>query len=236
MIVNLGTALEVVTATDPGMVRSHNEDSIGTDAEIGLAVLADGMGGYNAGEVASGIAVAMGPGDSADLHVADTLAAGAGLCDEAAVRVLVSDGPGYVQELIDWGTAFDREDNGRLVYGLEAAHSVHRILHAGDATGREISRAMWVRVATLPTVHVVNHALVTDLLVDGDGVSGVGFFDERGQRHVVHARRVLLATGGSGQIYRETTNPGVATGDGIALAYHAGARVSDLEFVQFHPT
>ena len=190
----------------------------------------------NTGYAQGGIAVAMGPGDSVDLHVSDTLAAGAGLCDEAAVRVLVTDGPGYVRELVDWGTAFDRGSDGRLVYGLEAAHSVHRILHAGDATGREISRAMWARVAMLPTVHVVNHALVTDLLVDGEGVRGVGFFDERGQRHVVHARRVLLATGGSGQIYSETTNPGVATGDGIALAYHAGARVADLEFVQFHPT
>ena len=190
----------------------------------------------NTGYAQGGIAVAMGPGDSADLHMSDTLAAGAGLCDEGAVRVLVGDGPGYVQELVDWGTAFDRGRDGRLVYGLEAAHSVHRILHAGDATGREISRAMWVRVAMLPTVHVVNHALVTDLLVDDAGVSGVGFFDERGQRHVVHARRVLLATGGSGQIYRETTNPGVATGDGLAMALAAGARTAALEFVQFHPT
>jgi L-aspartate oxidase len=113
---------------------------------------------------------------------------------------------------------------------------VHRILHAGDATGREISRAMWQRVATLSAVHTVNHALVTSVIVDDGRVAGVEYFDESGVRRTVRGPRVLLATGGAGQVFRETTNPAVATGDGIALAYHAGARVADLEFVQFHPT
>jgi L-aspartate oxidase len=164
------------------------------------------------------------------------MAAGAGLCDERAVQVLVEDGPRYVRELIEWGARFDTDADGRLVFGLEAAHSVRRILHAGDATGREISRAMWQQVATLPTVHVVNHVLVTDVVIENGAVAGVRYFDETGARRSVRGSRVLLATGGAGQVFRETTNPGVATGDGIALAYHAGARVADLEFVQFHPT
>ena len=108
----------------------------------------------------------MGPGDSPDLHAADTLHAGAGLCDESAVRVLVNEGPRYVRELIEWGVRFDRTPDGTLLFGLEAAHSVRRILHAGDATGREISRALWERVGALPTVRTVNHALVTDVIVE----------------------------------------------------------------------
>jgi L-aspartate oxidase len=190
----------------------------------------------NTGYAQGGIAVAMAPGDSVEQHVADTLNAGAGLCDETAVRVLVSEGPRYVRELIEWGARFDRTPDGELLFGLEAAHSVNRILHAGDATGREISRAMWQRVAGLSTVQVVNHAMVTDVLVDDGQVVGVRYFDEAGRRHDVRAPRVLLATGGAGRVFRETTNPAVATGDGIALAYRAGARVADLEFVQFHPT
>lgn len=190
----------------------------------------------NTGYAQGGIAVAIGPDDSLERHVADTLAAGAGLCDEHAVRVLVSEGPRFVRELIDWGARFDRTPDGELVLGLEAAHSVHRILHAGDATGREISRAMWQRVASLPNVLIVNHARVTDVLVEDGAVAGVEYFDEGGVRSRVTGPSVLLATGGAGRIFRETTNPAVATGDGIALAYHAGARVADLEFVQFHPT
>jgi L-aspartate oxidase len=190
----------------------------------------------NTGYAQGGIAAAMGPGDSIELHLADTLKAGAGLCDERAVRVLVEEGPRRVQELIDWGAQFDRSPDGRLVFGLEAAHSARRILHAGDATGREISRAMWQRVAGLASVESISHAYVTHILVDADVVSGIRFHDEGGVCRDVRASRVLLATGGAGQIFRETTNPAVATGDGIALAYRAGARVADLEFVQFHPT
>ncbi len=190
----------------------------------------------NTGYAQGGIAAAMGPGDSIELHVADTLAAGAGLCDEAAVRVLVAEGPRLVRELIEWGASFDRVADGSLAFGLEAAHSAHRILHAGDATGREISRAMWERVAGLPTVTVVNHAFVTDILTADGAVTGIRYVDDAGQLQELACPRVLLATGGAGQVFRETTNPAVATGDGIALAYLAGARVADLEFVQFHPT
>ncbi|MFN7915395.1 MAG: L-aspartate oxidase [Vicinamibacterales bacterium] len=193
-------------------------------------------GESNTGYAQGGIAVAMGPGDSLEQHVADTLAAGAGLCDERAVRVLVEEGPRLVAELIDWGACFDRGPDGRLIFGLEAAHAVHRILHAGDATGREISRAMWERVAGLDTVSTIHHAFVTEVIVEDGAVAGVRYLDADDVPQSVRAPRVLLATGGAGQIFRETTNPAVATGDGIALAYVAGARVADLEFVQFHPT
>ena len=190
----------------------------------------------NTGYAQGGIAAAMGADDSGELHAADTIRAGDGLCDEAAVRVLVEDGPRYVEELVEWGTRFDREADGRLALGREAAHTVRRVLHAGDATGREIGRVLWERVAARSSVETINHALVTGLLVDSGCIGGARFFDRTGAPHEVRARATLLATGGAGQLFRETTNPSVATGDGIALAWHAGARLTDLEFVQFHPT
>jgi L-aspartate oxidase len=190
----------------------------------------------NTGYAQGGIAAAMGRDDSPARHAADTIRAGDGLCDAAAVRVLVEEGPRYVRELIEWGARFDRDACGELQPGLEAAHSVRRVLHAGDATGREIDRALWERVAERESVEIVNHALVTDLVAERGAVCGVRFFDSDLARREVRARATLLATGGAGQVFRETTNPAVATGDGVALAYHAGARVTDLEFVQFHPT
>lgn len=190
----------------------------------------------NTGYAQGGIAAAIGPDDSPDLHAADTIGAGDGLCDESAVRVLVEEGPRYVQELMQWGVRFDRDRTGAPELALEAAHSVRRVLHAGDATGREIGRTLWEHASQLPSVQTIKHALVTELVVQDGRVAGLRYFDASGGRHEVHGRTVLLATGGAGQIFRETTNPGVATGDGIALAYEAGARVADLEFVQFHPT
>jgi len=190
----------------------------------------------NTGYAQGGIAAAIGDDDSPALHAADTVRAGDGLCDEAAVGVLVEEGVVYVRELAAWGTRFDQEADGRPALGREAAHSVRRVLHAGDATGREIGRMLWQRVCALPGVTTTNHALVTELIVE-DGVAlGVRYFDSAGQLREVHAGATLLATGGAGQVFRETTNPPVATGDGVALAYHAGARLADLEFVQFHPT
>ncbi len=190
----------------------------------------------NTGHAQGGIAVALGEDDSPHLHAADTIKAGDGLCDEAAVRVLVEQGPPYVQELIDWGTKFDREADGSLSRGREAAHSVRRVLHAGDATGREIARVLWTRVSHLKSVETANHALVTELLVEQDRCVGVRFYDQLGFPRDALAKSTLLATGGAGQVFRHTTNPRVATGDGVALGFHAGARVADLEFVQFHPT
>src|SRR5437870_4623652 len=190
----------------------------------------------NTGYAQGGIAAAIADDDSAALHAADTIRAGDGLCDEEAVRVAVEQGPQYVRELIDWGARFERDASGRPALGREAAHSVRRVLHAGDATGREIGRTLWERVSGLPSVETINHALVTELLVDSGRAAGVAFFDPAGARRELRAGATLLATGGAGQVFRETTNPGVATGDGISLAFHAGARVADLEFVQFHPT
>jgi L-aspartate oxidase len=190
----------------------------------------------NTGYAQGGIAVALGEGDSPDLHAADTIKAGDGLCDEAAVRVLVEQGPPYVQQLVDWGTRFDREADGTLSRGREAAHSVRRVLHAGDATGREIARVLWTRVSQLKSVETANHALVTELLVENGRCVGVRFYDQLGFPRDASAKATLLATGGAGQVFRQTTNPRVATGDGVALGFHAGARVADLEFVQFHPT
>jgi len=190
----------------------------------------------NTGYAQGGIAAAMGDDDNPALHASDTIRAGDGLCDEAAVRVLVENGPAYVRELIGWGAKFDMDAQGKLALGREAAHSVRRVLHSGDATGREIGRVLWDRVRALKSVDTIDHALVTEVIVDAGLACGVRYFDADGRGHEVRSRATLLATGGAGQVFSETTNPGVATGDGIALGFDAGARVADLEFVQFHPT
>jgi L-aspartate oxidase len=164
------------------------------------------------------------------------MAAGDGLCDPRAVRVLVEDGPRLVRELIDWGARFDLDADGRPALAIEGAHSRRRVLHARDATGREMGSVLWRRASSLPGVTTYAHARVVDLLVEDGRCVGARFIDPDGQFREARARAVLLATGGAGQVYRETTNPSVATGDGIAMAYRAGAAVADLEFVQFHPT
>ena len=152
--------------------------------------------------------------------------------------MLVEEGRGYVRELLDWGARFDRDADGRPALGREAAHSVRRVLHAGDATGREIGRVLWERVARAA---VGRRPSITRWSPSCSSKTarrvGVRYFDRRRRGRTRSApRATLLATGGAGQVFRETTNPAVATGDGIALAFHAGARVADLEFVQFHPT
>src|SRR5690606_30202257 len=157
-------------------------------------------------------------------------------CDEAAVEVLVTEGPRYVRELIDWGAAFDRDESGALDLAREGAHSVRRVLHAHDATGREIARVLAARLQGHPALTIVDHATAVQAVVEQGAVRGVRFIDRRGALVEARARATLLATGGAGQVFAETTNPTVATGDGVAFAYLAGARVADLEFVQFHPT
>jgi L-aspartate oxidase len=203
-----------------------------------LVVAKDSLRESSSEYAQGGIAVALGEDDEVELHEQDTLAAGDGLCDPQAVRVLVEQGPAAIQELIGWGAEFDREGS-RLALGQEGAHSRRRILHAhGDSTGREISRALYLKASSLPNVEFRSFAAVTDLLVTDHGeVAGVVACDAS-SRHAVplRARAVLLATGGLGCIFRETTNPEVATGDGVAAAYRAGAVISDIEFVQFHPT
>jgi L-aspartate oxidase len=184
-----------------------------------------------------GIAVALSEDDEASLHEEDTLAAGAGLCDEQAVGVLVEEGPRYIRELIEWGAEFDRE-GGRLLFTREAAHSRPRILHAhGDATGREIVRALLARAGREARISFLAHAETESLVVVDGRCRGVRYLDPlvRAPR-TLFARGVVLATGGAGQLFQHTTNPAVATGDGMAMAYHAGAELADMEFVQFHPT
>ncbi|MGV9252939.1 L-aspartate oxidase [Streptomyces sp. NPDC003697] len=206
-----------------------------------------------------GIAAALGAGDTPEQHLDDTLVAGAGLCDEEAVRILVTEGPDAVRRLITTGAHFDTDDEGGIQLTREGGHHRRRIAHAGgDATGAEISRALGEAVRAvrrgereaLPDragggrragLRLIENALVLDLLTDADGraagvtlhVMGEGQHDGVG---AVHAPAVVLATGGMGQVFSATTNPAVSTGDGVALALRAGAEVSDLEFVQFHPT
>ncbi|MFE5942092.1 L-aspartate oxidase [Streptomyces sp. NPDC056480] len=188
-----------------------------------------------------GIAAALGEGDTPEQHLDDTLVAGAGLCDERAVHVLVTEGPDAVRRLIATGADFDKTADGEIALTREGGHHRRRIAHAGgDATGAEISRAL-VEAIRDRGVRTIEHALVLDLLTDAEGrtagvtlhVMGEGQHDGVG---AVHAPAVVLATGGMGQVFSATTNPAVSTGDGVALALRAGAEVSDLEFVQFHPT
>lgn len=189
-----------------------------------------------------GIAAALGPGDSPDQHFQDTLEAGAGLCDSDAVKILVQEGPAAVRRLINLGATFDLDSSGNVALTREGGHRRDRIAHAGgDATGAEISRALVAKVLADPKVKIFEHALVLDLLKDKNErvcgvtlhVMGKGKIDGVG---AALARAVVLATGGLGAVFQQTTNPLVATGDGVALALRAGATVSDLEFVQFHPT
>ena len=181
-------------------------------------------------------AVLGGDEDSTDLHLADTLAAGAGLCDVDAVRVLVDEGPGRVNELIALGAVFDRDHAGELQLAREGGHSVARVVHAGGAaTGAEIERAL-VDAVRETAAAVLERWFALDLIVEGGHCRGVVALDEHGVRREVRAEHVLLATGGAGQLYSVTTNPLEATGDGLAMALRAGVSVADVEFMQFHPT
>ena len=188
-----------------------------------------------------GIAGVMFDDDRVEDHIRDTLIAGAGLSDPVAVRVLAEEGPARIRELVDLGVAFDRDAEGAFVKGLEAAHSYPRILHSGgDATGTAIEKALVARLRA-SVVRVVEHAFLVDLVVRDQRVRGVELLvgdgpHLPGRRETVEADVVVLATGGAGELYAHTTNPPVATGDGIAAALRAGADVSDLEFFQFHPT
>ena len=189
-----------------------------------------------------GIAAALGPGDTPEQHAVDTLVAGGGACDEDAVRVLVDEGPEAVRELIALGANFDHDIHGEISLTREGGHHRDRIAHAGgDATGAEIQRALIAAVGAAPEIEIIKRALAVDLLLAADGgVAGVSVHVMgEGQRDGVGAvlcRAVVLASGGFGQVFAQTTNPSVSTGDGMALALRAGATLRDLEFVQFHPT
>ncbi|HEU4524341.1 MAG TPA: L-aspartate oxidase [Gemmatimonadales bacterium] len=183
-----------------------------------------------------GIAVALGPGDSPSQHAADTLAASDGLADPEAVRILTSEGPGRIYELLALGARFDRGPDGRLRFGLEAAHTRPRIIHAGgDRTGAALIGCLAQVVRSHPLVELMEHTEVTALLLAEGRAAGVAVLSA-GEARVIPAAAVVLATGGVGQLYAITTNPKVATADGWALAHRAGTQLRDLEFLQFHPT
>ncbi|MEZ5191701.1 MAG: FAD-dependent oxidoreductase [Nocardioides sp.] len=233
-IVVIGSGIAGLTAA----LRIHAEDP-----ELTLLVLTKDV--LNAGSTQwaqGGIAAALGPDDTPDQHEWDTLVAGAGACDLDAVRALVTEGPDAVRELIALGTNFDHNPDGELSLTREGGHHMDRILHAGgDATGAEIQRALIAAVERTPAIEVIAHALALDLQLAADGgvagvtlhVMGEGQHDGVG---AVDCRAVVLASGGLGQVFSQTTNPPVTTGDGMAMAFRAGAVLRDLEFVQFHPT
>ena len=213
-------------------------------ADRGLKLLVVTKDVLNAGSTQwaqGGIAAALGPGDTPDQHLHDTLVAGAGACDVEAVRALVTEGPDAVRELMALGTEFDHHE-GELSLTREGGHHRDRIAHAGgDATGAEIQRALIAAIERAPEIEVIQHALAVDLLLaDDGGVAGVTLHVlGEGQRDgvgAVHCRAVVLASGGLGQVFSQSTNPSVSTGDGMAIALRAGATLRDLEFVQFHPT
>jgi L-aspartate oxidase len=184
-----------------------------------------------------GIAVALGPGDSPGQHAADTLAASDGLADPEAVRILTSEGPDRVYELLALGAVFDRGPDGRLRLGLEAAHTRPRIIHAGgDRTGAALISCLAQVVRDHPTIELLEHTEVASLLTADDRITGVTILPRGGDAASLYASAVVLATGGVGQLYAVTTNPKVATADGWALAHHVGAELRDIEFLQFHPT
>jgi L-aspartate oxidase len=183
-----------------------------------------------------GIAAAMQEGDTVEFHYQDTIQAGDGLCFEPAVRVLVEEGPIRINELVGWGAQFDQQ-GGRFIFGREGAHSRNRILHAGDATGKEIVRALLNWAQQTKGIEITCDRPACDIILEEGQCTGIYALDEKtGEKTIARARAVLLTTGGAGQIFSHTTNPPVATGDGVAMAHRAGADIMDAEFYQFHPT
>jgi L-aspartate oxidase len=201
-----------------------------------LTVTKDEVRESNSNYAQGGIAGVLDPEDQFDNHIADTLAAGKGLCDPEVVEMVVREAPQRIGELIDWGTHFDEID-GHVALGREGGHSHARIAHAlGDATGREIMRAIILQARARRNIRIWQNSVTIDLVTHEGTCRGVLVWDRRRGFALVWARAVLLATGGAGQLFRETTNPPIATGDGHAMAFRAGAELRDMEFFQFHPT
>ncbi len=201
-----------------------------------LVVTKDGVRESNSTYAQGGIAGVLDPEDHFEDHIADTLSAGKGLCDPEMVELVVREAPRRIGELIEWGTHFD-EINGQVALTREGGHSHARIVHAlGDATGREVMRAVILQARARPNVRIWQNSFTIDLLTHEGRCRGAIVWDKRRGPSLLWARAVVLATGGAGQLYRETTNPAIATGDGHALAYRAGAELRDMEFMQFHPT
>ena len=206
-----------------------------------LIVTKDHRRESNSSYAQGGIAGVLDPADDFANHVRDTQVAGAGLCDTATVDMVVREAPHHIRELIEWGARFDESDDGELELGREGGHSHNRIAHAlGDATGKEIMRAMWRHARETLRAQVWENTFTIDLLTTPGGggpeCRGALVWNPHHGKTFVWAKQTVLATGGAGQIYRETTNPPVATGDGHAIAFRAGAELADMEFMQFHPT
>ncbi|HJV47552.1 MAG TPA: L-aspartate oxidase [Bacillota bacterium] len=218
-----------------GIAGLYSALSIATHSEVTL-ICKEGLLESNTRYAQGGIAAVIAEKDSISLHRQDTLIAGAGLCSHSAVDVLVTEGPAGVFELIRLGTEFDKEGND-LALTKEGAHSRRRILHAhGDSTGAEIVRALSERVRENPNIHIMENHFAIDLVTINGECKGTIVEDCNRNQKFICADATVLATGGAGQLYRYTTNPEVATGDGIAMAYRAGAHIKDVEFIQFHPT
>jgi L-aspartate oxidase len=211
--------------------------ALAIDPALSVVVITkDGLRDSNSSHAQGGIAAVLDPDDRFEDHVRDTLAAGGSLCDPAVVRHVIGEAPRRIEELIAWGTNFDRV-GGRLALGREGGHGRDRVVHAlGDATGKEVMRAVAQRLQSLPNVEIWEKTFALDLLTADRACRGALVWNGLHGKTMIWAKQTILATGGGGQLYRETTNPPVATGDGMALAYRAGAELRDLEFVQFHPT
>ncbi|MEX2317922.1 MAG: L-aspartate oxidase [Pirellulales bacterium] len=201
-----------------------------------LVITKDAMEESNSNYAQGGIASVIDPDDNFSSHVDDTLAAGANLCDREVVEMVVREAPRHIRQLIEWGTRFDTE-HGELILGREGGHSHRRIVHAlGDATGHEVMRAMIQQARAKNDAQFWPNTFTIDLLTHDGRCRGALVWHARHGRTFVWAKETILCTGGAGQVYRETTNPEVATGDGHAIAYRAGAEMRDMEFMQFHPT
>lgn len=201
-----------------------------------LIITKDSVDQSNSNWAQGGIAGVLDPEDRLEDHVADTLTAGGALCDREVVEMVCREAPGRIQELIDWGTQFDTAD-GRLLLGREGGHGHQRIVHAlGDATGKEIMRAVLARVRELPNLQIWEDSFTIDLLTSDGACRGALIWNPQHGRTLIWAKQTILATGGCGQLYRESTNPSVATADGHAMALRAGVQLRDMEFMQFHPT
>ncbi len=207
-------------------------------ANLRVALLTKGAAGRSGSTplAQGGIAAAVAPGDTPDLHAADTLAAAAGLADPRAVHVLTHEASEAVRRTLSFGVHLDRDPDGSLSVHREAAHARGRVVHARDATGKELARGLTAALAGQPHLTIFENTFAANLLVRANRVCGVAARDEEGRPHLFAARAVVLATGGIGRLWARTTNPAEATGDGLAMAARAGAHITDLEFVQFHPT
>jgi L-aspartate oxidase len=211
--------------------------ALAVDPQLSVLVISkQGLQQSNSVYAQGGIAGVLAPEDRFEDHVNDTMIAGGSLCERSVVEQVVGEAPQRINELVQWGTQFDR-DKQRLALGREGGHSHSRIAHAlGDATGKEVMRAVIERVGQSPHIEVWEHTFTIDLLTADKACRGALVWNDQHGKTLVWAKQTILCTGGAGQLYRETTNPDVATGDGLAVAYRAGADLSDLEFIQFHPT